>query len=374
VVVAGKVPPPVGGQNINIDRVLGLLSDTSEVEPVYWEWAFNQDWRSRKRVGTGKLLALIESMLRLIRIRSQGRVDWVLYSTGGPDLVPILRDVVLLPLSWVLARRVCVYFQAAGIANSQVNLPWWLNWLNRQIHKLCWGAVVITEYGKADPMALGIERIAVIPYGIEDHYIESTPKPNPVPILLNAGHICADKGIPQLIAACGRLKHSGREFKLWLAGEGLLPYSLTQLNLDINKAGLKDHVRILGLLRGEELWDVYRSADLFVFSSIAPYESFGLVLLEAMMMGLPAVVTDWRANADVLGREAPGGGIISAPVGPATLEAQLEEALGRALESQHLWASWGMRNRQRYLANHTIEVYRSRLETYFCQDPTGQAS
>ena len=370
VVVAGKVPPPVGGQNINIARVLRLLGMSDRIEALYWEWGFTKNWASRGRLGVGKAVELVKVAGRLLKLRFGGSLDFLLYSTGGPDLVPIFRDIVLLPLACLCSKKVCVYFQAAGIADKQVNLPPFVNRLNRWANGLCWGAVVITEFGVADAKALGFENITVLPYGIEDQAGESQAKeplatPKPAPILLNVGHLCADKGTPQLIAACGMLHRKGYDLSLRLAGECLRPYSVAQMNEDIEKAGLAEKVEYVGLLGGEALWQAYRQADLFIFSTQAPYESFGLVLLEAMMMGLPVVVTDWRANIEVLGHNGSSGGIIVSSDVQLPFEERLEIALETALASRELWSGWGSRNRARYLQLFSSDIYQKRLEAFF---------
>jgi glycosyltransferase involved in cell wall biosynthesis len=370
VAIAGKVPPPVGGQNINIARVIRLLGESEAIELLYWEWGFTRNWETGKRFGLGKVLELLKAIGGLLRLRLSGRIDFVLYSTGGPDVLPILRDLALLPFAWALCGKVCVYFQAAGIARKQAELPTLLTKLNRAVHRLCWGAIVITEYGRADPLALGITNIKVLPYGLEDHFSSLSarnPFDQPVraPVIINVGHLCADKGTPQLIAACGKLRKSGHAFSLRLVGECLPPYSARQLSLDVAAAQLSDCVAHSGLLQGSALWESYRGADLFVFSSVAPYESFGLVLLEAMMMGLPAVVTDWRANADVLGRSEPAGGVVASSDESLPLQDRLGGALESALMQRQRWLEWGARNRQRYLEEFSIGMYRSRLEAYF---------
>lgn len=370
VVVAGKTPPPIGGQNINIERILRLLGTSDRVEVLYWEWGFTKSWGSRKKLGFDKFVEMVRAIWRLVKLRLDGPLDCVLYSSGGPDILPIMRDILLLPVTRLFSKKVCVYFQAAGIARRQSSLPWIVNCLNRLIHRLCWGAVVITDFGKVDAMALGIENITVLPYGIEDRNLpeqkrKSEPASGKVPVLLNVGHLCADKGTPQLIAACSDLHREGFEFSLRLVGECLGPYSPAELHQDLVDAQLGDRVSYLGLLQGEELWQAYREADLFVFSSVAPYESFGLVLLEAMMMELPAVVTDWRANADVLGRGDPSGGVITSADELIPLKLRLKEALKSAITRHEHWEEWGARNRARYLKEFSIDVYRARLEAYF---------
>jgi glycosyltransferase involved in cell wall biosynthesis len=91
----------------------------------------------------------------------------------------------------------------------------------------------------------------------------------------------------------------------------------------------------------------YSSAALFVFPSVAPYESFGLVLAEAMMWGLPIVASDWKANREVVG---PGENIIF-PLGRTE---NLSEAIVKAAKERERWPIIGLQNRQRYESRYKL--------------------
>ena len=68
----------------------------------------------------------------------------------------------------------------------------------------------------------------------------------------------------------------------------------------------RDRVHFAGRVPHHELFPVYRGSDLFAFPSLE--ETFGLPLLEAMGVGVPVVVSDWRL--------APGGERERVNVGP----------------------------------------------------------
>ena len=55
---------------------------------------------------------------RLFRIRMTGGVDLMLYPVGGPHMVPIIRDILLLPFARLASRKLVLQFHAAGIAES----------------------------------------------------------------------------------------------------------------------------------------------------------------------------------------------------------------------------------------------------------------
>jgi glycosyltransferase involved in cell wall biosynthesis len=75
-----------------------------------------------------------------------------------------------------------------------------------------------------------------------------------------------------------------------------------------SRLGLQDAVHFVGYLdRAGELLDCYRAADAFVFASRT--ETQGLVLLEAMALGVPVVSTAVLGTAEVL-RDAEGAVVV----------------------------------------------------------------
>ena len=107
-----------------------------------------------------------------------------------------------------------------------------------------------------------------------------------------------------MLEAFGRVAKEYPEWRLVLMGEFLPPYSEDECRAKCRELGIEKRVEILGVLRGEEKEAQFRSSQLFVFASIAPYESFGLVMTEAMMWGLPMLVSNWRGNREVAGDAA----------------------------------------------------------------------
>jgi glycosyltransferase involved in cell wall biosynthesis len=109
-----------------------------------------------------------------------------------------------------------------------------------------------------------------------------------------AGRVSSEKGLEYLIEAAGVLKN---KFELEIVFAG--PYGRSVAGekeyYDKIEALLKKyHIRhrFLGTLEGSELGAFYTSIDLLVLPSINSTEAFGMVQVEAMLVGTPVVTTD----------------------------------------------------------------------------------
>jgi glycosyltransferase involved in cell wall biosynthesis len=86
-------------------------------------------------------------------------------------------------------------------------------------------------------------------------------------------------------------------------------------------AGVGDRVHFLGAVPHAELPDVLRASDLFLLTTEPP-ESFGIVLIEAMACGLPAIATDYPGVRAVVDPET---GVLVERGNPDAVAAALRE-------------------------------------------------
>ena len=362
IVIAGQMPPPYGGQTINIKRLFEAFRYSCAYQVDHWKFEFSRDWNEVRTFRLSKLVEWLWVILRLIVLRAKGPIDLLVYPSGGPHRVSVYRDILLLPFALLAAKRVVIHFQAAGIARAAHGLPF-LTWrLLSTAHMSCWGAVTLTDFGREDPLSLGMSNVIVIPNGVEDHNTNNPPwRKSRDRVILHAGHLCPDKGTPALLEAFSNLAAKRNDVRLRPVGECIAPYSSELLERDIERFGVQEKVSWPGLLIDSDLQEEYRRASLVVFSSVAPYESFGVVLIEAMMWGLPLVVSDWRANVEVAGRAL--GGITYEP--GTDQVAALSVSLSEALERETEWPVWSKRNRERYETLFTIGRFVANFQSLF---------
>ena len=116
------------------------------------------------------------------------------------------------------------------------------------------------------------------------------------PTLVTVSRLAAEKNIGFLLGVAHALIAEFPQLKFIIAGEGP---DTENLKRRAQELGLREHVQFVGNLdRRTQLLDCYKAGDIFVFAS--PTETQGLVLLEAMALGVPIVSTAVMGTATVL--------------------------------------------------------------------------
>lgn len=106
-------------------------------------------------------------------------------------------------------------------------------------------------------------------------------------IILYVGRLVYEKGIQHLIAAMPKILSNYHDAKLIIAGRGGM---IDELKAEATNLGLNNKVYFTGYLDSKQVQKMYKCADVAVFPST--YEPFGIVALEAMLAGVPTVVSD----------------------------------------------------------------------------------
>jgi glycosyltransferase involved in cell wall biosynthesis len=185
----------------------------------------------------------------------------------------------------------------------------------------------LRKTGQRDP-----GKLVVMPNGVDSELFS----PGPDPGLRERLGIPADAIVAAFVATLDLAHHFKRvdvaidaiaqrgdpNLHLVVAGGGEL---LGGFRTRARDAGVGDRVHFLDAVPHAELPGVLRAADLFLLTTEPP-ESFGIVLIEAMACGLPAIATDYPGVRAVVedgetGLVVPGGD-------PAAVAAALAQLAG----------------------------------------------
>ena len=131
-------------------------------------------------------------------------------------------------------------------------------------------------------------------YGISDNE----------PVLIFVSMNFEIKGLDAILEALGRLKARGSSFRLLIAGKGNVG-KYTRL---ATKAGIAEKVIFTGKLNKDSLIRHYLAADIYIM--LSAFDTFGMVVLEAMAAGLPVIISSTVGAKDLV-REGENGFVIN---------------------------------------------------------------
>lgn len=159
--------------------------------------------------------------------------------------------------------------------------------------------IVNSNYMKSELQrlfGLPFEKINVVPNGINltafngverDYEFRRKYAMDNEKIILFMGRLVYEKGIQHLISAMPKILENYHDAKLVIAGKGGM---LDELKAQAEHMGIANKVCFAGYMDAKNVSKMYKAADISVFPST--YEPFGIVALEAMLAGVPTVVSD----------------------------------------------------------------------------------
>jgi glycosyltransferase involved in cell wall biosynthesis len=139
------------------------------------------------------------------------------------------------------------------------------------------------------------------------------------------------------LAIDGLARLGDERVHLVVAGDGEL---LDGFRSRASGAGVADRVHFLGAVPHAELPAVLRASDLLLLTTEPP-ESFGIVLIEAMACGLPAIATDYPGVRAVI--EQDRNGLLVPPGNAAAVAAALRQLVDSGPERRRALGAAGRR-------------------------------
>ena len=148
-------------------------------------------------------------------------------------------------------------------------------------------------------------------------------------VVLYVGRFAPLKGVDRLVEALARSAHRDRARLLVVGGDGPRATATVRLGDLARDLGMERSVTFAGPVDQAHLPLYYNAADVLVLPSL--YESFGLVMLEALACGTPVVATRVGA-AEALIRPGITGELAGSP-SPGALASAIDRVLGREAPS-----------------------------------------
>lgn len=193
-------------------------------------------------------------------------------------------------------------------------------------------ALEMREASRVAPCSLGV----VIPNPVDSFaaghqkssgaFVANHPELAGKRIVLFLSRVDRKKGLELLIDGFPKVRNALPDVALVVAGTGDREY-LTQLRAQASHRGVADSISWVGFLEGEAKQSAFAAADVFVLPSYS--ENFGIAVVEALVNGLPVVVSDQVGIHDDVSQS--GAGLVV-----KCRSGDVQSALIKVLESQSM--------------------------------------
>ena len=207
------------------------------------------------------------------------------------------------------------------------------------------------------------EEIEVVYCGLETDHLKPAVKRTPShPVrILSVGRFIEKKGFEYLIEACVLLAERGLDFECQIAGGSGAPR--VELQAHIDRRGLQDRVKLLGLLNQDQVLDLYQGSDIFALACViarnGDRDGIPVVLMEAMACELPVVTTPVAGIPDLVQHNQTG--LLAKERDPLSLANALEQLI----VDEQLRQKLGKRGRQKILQHFRIQRTAAQMATIF---------
>ncbi len=151
--------------------------------------------------------------------------------------------------------------------------------------------ILVNNYG------IDHRKIEVVHNGIDMNGPPSSPRGvgSTAPKILFLGRVTYQKGPNYFVEAAHRVLQMRPDAQFVIAGSGDMVDYLKGRTAEL---GILDKVTFTGVLKEDEVKEIYKSVDCFVLSSVS--EPFGLTVLEALSHRLPVIISKQAGVGEVL--------------------------------------------------------------------------
>ena len=267
-----------------------------------------------------------------------------------------LKDAPFVLLCKLFGRKVIIHQHNKGMAKD-VDRPIY-RWLLPMVYRhtkvilLSWRLYVDIE------KVVKREQVMICPNGIPDTNCSKTSveRHNDVSHILFLSNLIVSKGVLVLLDALNILKERGYRFVCDFVGGETKELNGRRFAHEIETRGLDGIALYHGRKYGKDKEDFLQMADMLVFPTYYFNECFPLVILEAMMYGLPVISTDEGGIRDEV-KDGKNGFVVKPQDAVA-----LADAIQRLLDDKDARQTMGAEGRRMFKEQFTMECFENNIK------------
>lgn len=330
ILIFAHIPPPLHGQSLMVERAVAALREKcgNNILHVDARWS-----DSLSEIGEGtwkKILRAARYLISALRLRATTSECLLYYVPGPVKWSALVRDWAILAVLRPVFSGTIFHWHAIGQGewahgSKRVRLSSrpWLEALARTASRMILAkprlSITVSDCSDLDAIAVGSNSIKIVPNGLVDPFNNDFEEfhttriaqynPNrPRWLFLSRGN--SEKGITDLLLALiilAPIIDPRVQISIRIAG-GVEDDTRAEVDSLLERFKRTEGHQLftlewIGFADDSSKEALWKSSDLLIYPS--RWESFGLVLLEAMARGIPVLACDSDGACGILGRDSP---------------------------------------------------------------------
>lgn len=348
------LPPPYYGSNMVTKDIIESPKLNQEFDLDIIPISYNVNTEYVGRLEVKKFYLILKYFFTIVK-KSFNKYDLVYYVPAVTGFA-FIRDVfLLLPLK-ISKKNILIHLHGKGIKDQAEKC---------KIYKLFYkfffkntSVICLSERLVYDIKDVFDGTVYIVNNGIKPETYPKQKCKNEIPVILFLSNFIESKGILVLLEAANILKSQNHMFKLNLVGAPR-DNIMNKMNEFIREYSLQNHILSMGPKYGKDKKEAFQNADVFVFPTFYPQETWGLVNIEAMQASLPVISTNEGAIPDIID-DGITGFIVKKQDGY-----DLAEKIAIWLKDEKLRIEMGKKGKEKFLNNYTYEIFEKRIVEVF---------
>ena len=354
------LPPPYYGSALSSKMCLNILKNSKEFEVKNIQLNYSKKMEDIGKINFDKIRGIFSVKKKIKKILKEFNPN-IVYMVPATSYQGIFRD-------YFFVREVRKNWKGKILFHirSRIVEKDWKNILRRNILKKLLKnqkAIVLGKELVSDLHDLiSKENIFILPNAIKNEISDEElkkvikeRKKNKQFNILFLSNMDKNKGWPKLLDACKILNEKKFNFRCDFVGEWKSQKDKEYFENFVENNGLKEKVFAVGKKTGKEKNKFLEKANVLVFPTEYKLETFGRVILEGYMYGLP-VIANGIATIPSTIQNGKTGFILKKNTG---------EEIASILMKKNDWNKIGLEGRKRFLKEFELEKYEERFLEVF---------
>ena len=354
VLFLSPLPPPYYGSAMSSQMCLEILQKFNkfEVKNIKLNYAKEINDVGQLNLSKVKGFFIVKKQIKKLLKEFQPEIIYFVPATSGLGLI---RDSYFVKQIKKLTNRKIIFHIRSRITDES-----WDKNKKRFIEMLKGEKAIVLDKSLVQDLhgLIKKEDLFILPNAIKNEVTEKEierifnkrKEKQPLEILF-LSNMDESKGWLKLLLACRILKNKKINFRCNFVGDWTTKKDEKKFNLMVKEYDLEKEVKYLGKKVGKEKNKVFEESNVLVFPTEYKLETFGRVIIEAMMFGLPVIANGIAAIPTIIQQNKTGFVLKKNTI------QEIANSLER-LQDKKLREKIGNEGRKRFLNEYEIKKYK----------------